>query len=470
VPPWIVLAAGPAVLAFFAGGYFSRPRLAALLVAAAVVAWLAIADPKAVPRRGAPAVALGALAALAGWVALSRRWSPLPADAAQDAERVLLYALALVAAAAVFRTRAAVRALEPALAGGTLVVIGYGLAWRLVPGIVHEHATASAGGRLEQPLTYWNATGALAAMGLVLCARLAGDRTRPVALRCAAAAGAVPLGAGVYLSFSRGALAALAAGLAVLLVLARDRAQLRAAAICVGGAALACVPAGLSDGVRALDGGLGHREAQGAAVLLALLVVMAATAAVARWESTAATAPLALPRWATPAVLAVAVAIVVVPVLVARGEAPPPHAFGATNARFAQLGSNRYAYWKVALRTAAHHPLKGVGSSGFATEWLRHRTIAERVHDAHSLELETAAELGIVGLALLAALLGAVGICVARVYAVDPVLAAGPAAALAVWLLHATVDWDWEMPGITLVAIMLAGAMIGRAGPREQRS
>jgi O-antigen ligase len=73
--------------------------------------------------------------------------------------------------------------------------------------------------------------GALAALGLVLCAR-ACRATSPVRGRCArrrGAGGRLPLGMGVYLSFSRGALAALAAGLiAVFLLRTRARVQLRA--------------------------------------------------------------------------------------------------------------------------------------------------------------------------------------------------------------------------------------------------
>ena len=63
--------------------------------------------------------------------------------------------------------------------------------------------------------------GELAAIGFVLCARLAGDASRPAgaALRAAAAA-AAPLGMGLYLSFSRGALFACAAGLVALIVVA----------------------------------------------------------------------------------------------------------------------------------------------------------------------------------------------------------------------------------------------------------
>ena len=40
---------------------------------------------------------------------------------------------------------------------------------------------------------------------------------------------------------------------------------------------------------------------------------------------------------------------------------------------------------------------------------------------------------------------------------------AGAAAALAVYALHAGIDWDWEMPALTLLALVLAGALIAGA-------
>jgi len=41
-------------------------------------------------------------------------------------------------------------------------------------------------------------------------------------------------------------------------------------------------------------------------------------------------------------------------------------------------------------------------------------------------------------------------------------LAAGPAAACLVWAVHAGVDWDWEMPALTGIAVLLAGVLLGR--------
>ena len=59
----------------------------------------------------------------------------------------------------------------------------YGLSERLLPGVVHLARVLSAGDRLAQPLTYWNGTGAFAALGLVLAAGLAGDPDAARALR-----------------------------------------------------------------------------------------------------------------------------------------------------------------------------------------------------------------------------------------------------------------------------------------------
>ena len=85
----------------------------------------------------------------------------------------------------------------------------YGLSERFLPGLIELDRSRTATGRLEQPVTYWNAFGILATLGLILAVRIAGDPRRPAALGQAAAAAGVPLGLGAYLSFTRGALAAL---------------------------------------------------------------------------------------------------------------------------------------------------------------------------------------------------------------------------------------------------------------------
>jgi len=213
----LVLLAGPTAIAFFAGGYFPEAQAWAGLVAWVLVAVALVAIPWP-PRLGRPFwLAAGALLLLAAWSLLSMGWAPIRGGAYHAGQLVLAYLGALVAAALLLGGSGIRRWVEPALAAGAAIVIGYGMAGRLLPGALHYARSLSALGRLEQPLTYWNAMGELAALGFVLAAGVAGDRSRPAWLRVAAAAVAPLLGMGLYVSFSRGALFACAAGLIVVI-------------------------------------------------------------------------------------------------------------------------------------------------------------------------------------------------------------------------------------------------------------
>src|SRR5919202_2819167 len=157
----------PTALAFWSGGYHSEPRLVAALVVWALVLALAATGPAPLPRTLPGALAVGGLAAIAVWSAISLLWAPLGGPANESVQRLVLYLGALLLAIGALRSRPALRAVEPALSAGGTGVIGYGLAGRLLPGVVHLARSRSAGGRLEQPITYWNAEGALAAGGLI---------------------------------------------------------------------------------------------------------------------------------------------------------------------------------------------------------------------------------------------------------------------------------------------------------------
>ncbi len=459
----VVLLAGPVALAFFSGGYFAGPREWAGLVAWALVAVSMLAVRHPLPRAPASRLAIGGLALLAAWTLASLSWAPIAGSAYAAGQLGILYAGVLLAATALLRARSALRVVEPALAAGALVVIGYGLSERLLPGLLHFHRSVSAEGRLEQPLTYWNAMGEAAAFGLVLCARLAGDVTRPERLRLAAAAAAAPLGLGLYVSFSRGALFAAVAGLVALIVAARRREQLRSALLAVAAGVLAAARAAPLHGVTGLAGGVGTRELQGAVALVALALLMAAAALAQRaLGRRAATGPLVLPRHA--GLLAVVVIAALFGASLAFGASErttAPLSGGAS--RLTTLQSNRYAYWRVALRAFGDEPLRGVGAGGWAVDWLRWRPIDEGAQDAHSLYLQTAAELGLVGLVLLAAFLSGVAWAARDALAVAPGVAAGPIAGFVVWAAHVALDWDWQMPAVTLTALVLAAALLALA-------
>jgi hypothetical protein len=467
-----LLLVGPTVLAFRSGGFYDEPRLWAAIAAWLLVVVAAVCSPRPLPRRLPGRLALGGLALLAAVVGASIAWAPLTGTALADFERLLLYAAVAVAATALLGWRRLARVVEPALAAGAAIVIGYALSNRLLPGVIEQAHSVRAGGRLEQPLTYWNAMGALAAIGVVLCARLAGDVRRPIAMRVAAAAATAPLGMGLWLSYSRGALAAVGAGLVMLALLAPERPQLRSIALALPGAIVCSVVAEMLHGVRSLEGSLAEREKEGLVMLAVLAVAMALTAAcqlvLARRERDGRlrTDRIGLPGRAA-GIAAVAVIVVslvgTAVVVVARhgGDGQPAGpAFGATSERFRTFESNRYEYWKVAVGVFADNPLGGGGSGSFLTYWNQRRAIDDGARDAHSLYVETAAELGLAGLLALGLFLGGGAATAVRARRVDPALAAGPIAAVCVWLVHAGVDWDWEMPAVSLLPLLLIAALV----------
>ena len=196
----LVLLAGPVALAFFSGGYFAAAP-------ATGRGWWPgrwSPSPPLVARRPLPQsrvrplVTVAGLGLLAAWTLLSFVWSPMAGTAYGDGQRVILYLGVLLAA-----TCAAARAGRSAggARGRRRGAGGHRLRPVRAPAPVAADLSAarsSAQGRLEQPLTYWNAMGAVAAIGLVLCAHLAGDASRPARSALAAAAAAAPLGLGLY--------------------------------------------------------------------------------------------------------------------------------------------------------------------------------------------------------------------------------------------------------------------------------
>ena len=100
-----LLLAGPTILAFFSGGYYAEPRLIAALVAWALVLALALAGPAPLPRGLPGRLALGGLAALTAWSALSVTWAPLGGPAIASVQRLVLYTGALLLAVGALRPR-----------------------------------------------------------------------------------------------------------------------------------------------------------------------------------------------------------------------------------------------------------------------------------------------------------------------------------------------------------------------------
>jgi O-antigen ligase len=133
------------------------------------------------------------------------------------------------------------------------------------------------------------------------------------------------------------------------------------------------------------------------------------------------------------------------------------------SARLTSAKGTRSDLYRVAVDAFEAHPLRGEGSGSFEQRWMRTRRVDEKVRDAHSLELETLGELGLVGAVLLLAFLVALGTAAVRSRlrpgALGRSQAAAVAGACAVWVVHAAVDWDWQVPALTGTALVLAAAL-----------
>ena len=471
-------------LAFDDGGYFPTAVTAAAVIAsAALVLLLALPATRIGPTASAATAAFVALAALAAWTGASARWSPTPDAALVDLRRGVLYAalfgLGLVATAGARPARRAV-----ALVLGVIVIVaGAGVLSRLQPELLGMTRGASAvfDVRLSYPLGYWNAFGALSAIGAVLALGIAADtRARP-GVRVGAAAAGPLLIAAIYLSLSRGAWPSLAAGVLALFVLSPWRLSVSLSAL-VAAVAGALAILALRSQPELLDGT--RRTGPGADLFTLQLTALMCAAAVAQ-------ALLTVPdlrRRAARRTVAAVVALLAVGLGVALGPAggaswvaqryeefrAPAPALAATGPERLQstAGARREVY-AVALDGFRAQPLRGEGAGSFEERWRRTGSGGLFMRDAHSLVLGTMTELGAIGLLLIAVFLG----CVVRAArrcrrgggALTRSAAAAAGAAVVTWFVHACVDWDWEMPALTGCALALCAALFARTADPLQK-
>jgi hypothetical protein len=414
------------------GAYYPPiQRLVAVLVAAATVLALAAWPPGRADLRLPPVVPAAALAA---WVAVDAARSGTPAAAARPA----LLLLGVVAVLLVCR-RLAGEDREVLLVGvagiGLLVALA---GWLGVAGHVGSWVWRDPDvWRASSTLTYPNATAALLVpVALLLLARLGeAPRSLPPAL-----AATVVL-AGLGATMSRAGALALAVGLLVLAGLRGPRRIARAAAGPCAGAllALACL-------LPSVPAGSTPRPALGLAGLAAGLAL---AATVARLERRPAVAPLLAGAVAGGlAVLLLLGAGAVRTVAEARANLASPDRNGALHA---------------AVRVLAEHPVTGAGPGHADLRWEGNDDGTTRFFTyAHNEYAQVAAELGLVGVALLALLLVAIARLLWSARATGPAGAAwaGAVAAVAAFAVHSGFDFVWHLPALPLAVMLLAGAVL----------
>jgi len=413
-----------------------------------------------------------AFAALMGglgvWVALSSIWSMSPSSSAREVERMLVYVALALALALVLR-RGDAAALAGGVFAGIVSIASYALGTRLFQDRFETHEDPELVYRLAEPIGYSNALGILVAMGLLLGVGVVAQNRRWTFSVVTGAALPV-LATTLYFTFSRGAWGALVIGLVALIAIDPRRLRLLCCALVVAPPSVAAVAiASRQEALTNQGASVAEAVAEGhrlGLVVVALAFASAALALVARWTSRRVTPP----RWVSPAVdgalAATAVGAVVIAMVLAGG---PRQAIAELEDRFAApvsganlnarlfflSGNGRAQSIGVAWDAARKHPLRGNGAGSYEYIWYQERPDLSVIRDAHSLYAETLAELGVVGLTLLGlALLVPVRAAIrARRHRLVPAATATYVA----WAVHSAVDWDWEMVGVTLAALLAGG-------------
>jgi hypothetical protein len=461
------------LLAADQGGYFQGAwRLATPLYAAVVVAILAGARELRLPRSALVTVA--GMAGLCAWTATSWLWSSDRAATLHDVHLVLAY-VAGSAALVLLANRGRAAAVAGGVVAATATIATFSMASRLYPRIFGMYNTGGGYGRLYQPIGYWNGLGAFTVIGIILALGFAARGG--MLTRMLAAAALIPLAPTLYLTFSRGALVGLAAGLVALVALDTRRVQLIVGA-CAGmiGAIGALVAVHSHPGLTTYYRHLGKQAVQGAqtaARMISLVpLAMGSAALLYGLEARFTVSRLARTLAAVAMVLAACAAVAVgvnkfgnpvglVHDAVRTFEKPAPTFKGGDlNLRLLSLSPNgRVIFWKSAWHDFTAHPVVGSGGGTFARYWLAHRPVHIQVQNAHSLYLETLAELGVIGLLIvLAALLAPLWTGLHRR---SHPLSAPLMAAYIAFLVHTGGDWTWQLPGVALAGIACGAACFG---------
>jgi hypothetical protein len=465
-----------AVAAFGAGGGDQLDRITwveiVLLLGSGVV--IAAAILRARPGRIGGWPALAAFAALAGVTAASILWSVSPDYSWVETNRTLTY-LAVFAAA---------------LAAAHMTSLGWAVVSRVFPGSL---ASTEIYARLGAPYGYWNALGATAALAVPPALWLGSRRSG----HAPANALAYPLLAldlvALFLSYSRGALAA--AGIGAILWIWLVPLRLRSVtvlAVSAAGAAPVVFWALSKDAFTKNQVPIDVRRSVasefGIFLLATGLLLLAAGLAIG--FRAARRAPGARARLRMGIVAAAVACLVPIGLFVAlsssdrgfRGTVEagvealtsPTSKTPGGPGRLTTASSSRARYWREAGQVFDDHRLTGTGAGTFGVARLRYRKSELVSQHAHGYVVQTMSDLGIVGLvaialaalAWLAAAARAVGIVprgLRRPFDAERVGLVALALAALVFGLHSAIDWTWFVPGPAVMAVAAAGYVAGRA-------
>ena len=510
--PVLVLVAVWLFQAFASGGYLPRQWLpGGLIVAAVVLVLFGLGALPGVPSR-VPLTVAGLLAAYTLWMIISALWAPSDGSVWMAAGRSVVYLLVFVVGLTMFQTAGGRAGLKYGLAAGA-AVLAIVCVWRLLS--LADPAIMFIEDRLAYPVGYPNNAASLYLIPFWPLVWLAADPRERWYVRGPVLGVATALLMLALMTQSRGAFWAFAFAVVALLLLSPARLRtLVFLVVTVGLTAFAspalnlywsqgpvatghgpllarfipCVAAAVAFGCGAalveprlrLTSRL--RALTGAAAVI-LMVGGAFGALVASGGSLTASLNSIGAQWSGF-------------INDLRGVVPdvsPSTTGGETSnpSRFLIPGSSgRWDLWRVAWLNFEAAPVLGVGAGNYVFTYNRDRIRDRYGRDAHSLPLGALAETGFVGGLLL---LGGLGLGVGAVLTPrvsrailflrrslrrGPPVATSPSftpdygvawnmallTAVVYWLLHSTVDWLWEMPAVTMPALLCLSLALAQVG------
>jgi hypothetical protein len=441
-------------------------------------------------------VGVGLLAAFTLWSGLSVAWSVAPDQTWIELNRSLTYLIVLglgIAAGA-----SSPRASEWVAAGFLMVslaVTGYALAQKLIPGLhvagVFDFNQTGQFARLQEPFGYWNALSLFISMGVPIALALTVDRRRGRRLRLGALVAIELMFLAIGFTYSRGGLAALGLGIAAAVALSGVRLR---SLMWLAAAALCTVPPlvlGLvSHALTTSHIGLAQRESAGAGLLAVTVLSALVLIFAGRWlQATEERVKLSPERaYAVARALLVAVGVALMIALLAvtfssRGlGGTVSHAWNSFTATKGESVSdpsrllsadsgNRWVWWKEAAGAFSDRPLAGWGAGSFQVVHLLYRHDSLAVKQPHSVPLQLLAETGLIGTLLALAGFGTLlALAVRSVRRRPPgserIVAAALLAGGVAYAVHACYDWDSDIPGVTLPALLFLGVLAGSTRAR----
>lgn len=473
--------------AFSAGGYFLIRRSYGELM---ILYLLVLGILFNIDVRGrlplAGRLEMGLMGAYAIWVLFSVTWSYIPARSFEEFTRAVLYLAGFALFYLYFSRREWLEWLGHAFILIAAAVAVNSMLGKVIPDVI-THPDIFESNRLNYPLTYWNTMALLMAMAFPVALRAAASRAAHPAVRCLYAAALVLFSSVLFFTFSRAGIVLLVLTLAVYLAASVSRLKLLLHAglailwtIVIVGFCYLYLPAMVEttpDPVARISEG----HLLGVALVVVLLAAAATQVAVWRLEGKVSLSARTSRKVGMGLAAAGVVVVLAGSLMVTASEGGPvswlraqvefitaaekEEAVERAEERLMSLQSGRYQEYAASLGAFTERPLQGTGAGTWSISWFKNRPYDVYIKDGHSLLFENMVELGLVGTLLLFSFIGVFIVrCVKDLRFLkgkrERDIYAAFLAACSAFLMHAMIDWDWEMPVVTLAFFMFAGALL----------